>query len=424
MIRENKLELNNKGTTLVELLIAVAIIAIISAPFVGAFVTATNVNTKSRHKEEVTTVATNVMEDIRGKSLAAVLGYDEFQREADGVTVKLDADGKPMKNLLTPEKYVDSVAMVDISAGLTAGGVTATSPTNGYEVIIDDADLTHVNGQEYVIKAYLDPTYSDSTSVTGADPDKDEYTDYNKIKMASIYAMNSNYDGMFVLGDTMDDSAVSIFSNGTNVMDVITNMTRDIQIDIQQKTEGGVVKTFAYAKVQYTYNGKTKTISDVKPIYSNTDGSATLRNLYIFFNPRYQGTGKEFISITNQNKVPCNIYLVKEKSYSVVDTETSPKANYDVTVVVNEVGRTDFSDKITTIRTNLINKNAIKQMVIDYSPTASKSASEVNTILDVNGLTDTKATNRAFNVVLNIYDKDESGNAKDLLFTFTGTKEN
>lgn len=423
MEQEEKFQLNNKGTSLIELLIAVAILAIIAAPFAGAFVTATSINTKSRHREEVTTVATNVMEDIRGKSLAAILGYDEFQRNADD-SVKLDADGKPMKNLQSPEKYVESVSMTDISAGLTAGGVTAVSPTNGYEVIIDNPDLTHVNGEEYIVKAYLDPTYSDTTTVTGADANKDEYTDYNKLEMANIYAMSNKYDGFFVLGDTMDDSAVSIFSNGTNVLDISNNMTRDIQIDIKQKTESGVVKTYATARVQYTYKGKTKTISDVKPIYSNTDGTATLRNIYVFFNPRYKGKNKEYITITNHNKVPCNIYLVKEKSYSVVDTEASPKSDYDVTVKVIETGRTDFNDKVTTLRTNLINKNAVKQLVIDYSLTASKSESEVNAILDVNGLTDSKVTDRAFNVVLNVYNKDDSNNAKDLLFTFTGTKDN
>lgn len=420
MRNNNTLKLNNKGTSLIELLIAVAIVAIIAAPFVGAFVTATTVNTKSRHKEEATTVATNVMEDIRGKSIAAVMGYQEFQYEADGVTIKKDAEGKPMKNIVTPEKYMESVSMVDISDGLNAAGITTATGTMGYYTCFDVADLTTVNGQEYIVKAYLDPNYSDSAEA-GEDPDVDEYTDYNKFEMANIYAMSNNYDGFFVMGETMDDSAVSLFSNGNNVLDVIENMTRNIQIDIKQKTESGVVKTYAYSKVSYTYKGKTKTISDTKPIYTNTDGSATLRNIYVFFNPRYKGKDKEMITITNHNQVPCNVYLVKEKAYNVIDTEASPKSNYDVTVVVNEVGRTDFSGKITTIRSNLINKGAIKQLVIDYDPTASKSEGEVNKILDVNGLTDTKATNRAFNVVLNVYNKD---NEDELLFSFTGTKDN
>ena len=52
----------NSGFTLVEVLVAVAILAVVSIPIIQSFVSVAQVNGKSRRKLSATTVAESVME--------------------------------------------------------------------------------------------------------------------------------------------------------------------------------------------------------------------------------------------------------------------------------------------------------------------------------------------------------------------------
>ena len=60
---------DNRGITLVELIVSIAILAIIVLPFLNAFVTATKTNVKARNKMNATHLATNIMEGIENNSM-------------------------------------------------------------------------------------------------------------------------------------------------------------------------------------------------------------------------------------------------------------------------------------------------------------------------------------------------------------------
>ena len=82
---------DNRGITLVELIVSIAILAIIVLPFLNAFVTATKTNVKARNKMNATHLATNIMEGIENNSMKT-MAY-QFNYPSEGFDL---ADGFDM----------------------------------------------------------------------------------------------------------------------------------------------------------------------------------------------------------------------------------------------------------------------------------------------------------------------------------------
>lgn len=90
----------NKGFSLVEVMIAITILAIIVTPFLASFLRATKINAKSRKMLRATTVAENVMEGLSGFLIEDISkqfnnSYFLQAKDADGKPL-VDASGKPV----------------------------------------------------------------------------------------------------------------------------------------------------------------------------------------------------------------------------------------------------------------------------------------------------------------------------------------
>lgn len=68
----------NSGFTLVEVLIAVAILAVVAIPILQSFVSVAQVNAKSRRRLSATTIAENMMESCKGMSLLEIASQVQF----------------------------------------------------------------------------------------------------------------------------------------------------------------------------------------------------------------------------------------------------------------------------------------------------------------------------------------------------------
>ena len=64
---------NNQGLTLVELIVSIAILAIIVLPLLTSFVQATKTNVKAKNKQYATEAAQNIMEGLQNVSLEDVV---------------------------------------------------------------------------------------------------------------------------------------------------------------------------------------------------------------------------------------------------------------------------------------------------------------------------------------------------------------
>lgn len=70
---KRKGKLNNAGFSLVEVLVAMAVLAILSIPVLGSFSNAARINHKARKEENANTVASDIVEQFKSVSMSRIL---------------------------------------------------------------------------------------------------------------------------------------------------------------------------------------------------------------------------------------------------------------------------------------------------------------------------------------------------------------
>lgn len=389
----------NKGFSLIELLVAVAILTIIAVPIMHGFVTGARTNAKARRVEQATEVAQNVMEYIKATPLEELL-----------------ADPNVTSN---PQSIIDDV---------TGEETQYVTYTVTYDRVAD--------GVEYRAEVELHPG-------EGVDDGSEHITDYNQHELAQLYDMNAVYDAFFILENTVDASMISKLADSVNVSEttVKDGVVRNIYVDIKEETGTEYVEV----NVAYTYAGVTCYMSTQNQcIYSNSDTETYLRNVYVFFTPlrniQEGDSPKETITVRNANcgvgQEPVQVYLVKQND--------GITGHYAVNVNVMEQARDlasyqDASGNLlvkTRICTNLSFPRTPEDVTADevavrYS-TWDGGYSESTSILgaayladDVVGLTDLSAKETQdwiYNVQVRVYEKDADASATPLV-SLMGTKE-
>lgn len=349
-------EKNNSGFTLVELLVAIAILAIVVTPLLYSFVSGARLNAKSKRIMEATTVAQNVMEDIKATSLEDLL--DEVEDRQDGTYAIT------YKNIITDNKVYRAEVVLD---------------TNLY------------------------------TAATG------EALRINDKELADIYKMDADFDAFYKVTGQDDIRQAERFTEDGSA---IADMWRTITIDISQSGD----TTQVNASLAYSYQGMENIAVADNCMYKNMDGKLQLRNVYLFFEPMYTGTGKtdirESIEIHNPHNVPVNLYLIKQKNNNTTELNEQKYA-VNVNVVENRSGLTENDyQPVTVLRTNLedqqidLQYGGLKQRVIGSRTFTAEE------LLGLDTLTGSKVDDRLYRVEVSVYDEN---NTK--LVSINGTKE-
>lgn len=284
--------MKNRGYTLIELIVAISILAIIAIPLMHGFVTSARMNAKAREIEQATTVAQNVMEEIK------VTDVEE-----------LITDVEPGKtSVLTDEgEWVDMLTYQLPMRTETADGVN-------YRV-----DITLENGP------YGDELWP-------------QYTDYNLKDMAQLYDMNAAYDAFYILEEATDTALIEelAVAAGVSTTRVRNEVERNIYLDIKEELGTRIVEV----NVAYTYRGDTRYMAAQNQcIYTSSSLDTYLRNVYVFFEPlnnREAGEEvREKVTVRNNccsaDKKPVRVYLVKQG--------TAFDENYKVAVNLMEQSR-------------------------------------------------------------------------------------
>lgn len=287
------LKQNKKGMTLVELIVAVAILGVVVSPLLHSFLTAQTVEKKARKIGEATNAAQNIQEVLDStnvfsfkngdSSLKALLDCDSMNEQSDG-----------------------SVKISSIKSG-----------TSSY-----DAKVIFGEGE---------PGADEHNPEEGSD---------------AFYQLNSKTivdycepDGSFAqpYNDESDPDKISdtYFKADTNQNSWSTK-TREIIIDISADYGSGSVieKTYVTLTYRYTYKYEksevnSSGISTGKPIpveytkdiiYSvipagadpHDDGS--MISVYIMYYPFYQFGQVDKITVNNTKDIPIKLFLVKQWS--------------------------------------------------------------------------------------------------------------
>lgn len=414
-------KMDDKGFSLVELLIAVCILGIIVVPLLNSFLSSYRMNARSRQTLRATTLAQNEMEI--------------FEKES-------------IEDLCDPEKFAYS----------------ATNPT-GYQVT---APTTDADGGRYSFKregiindesgramfdvyVELDPLRASSG---------DRYYDENSAEVLTMNTISTLDSGTYVqaiqtLSNPVDEDTNAYHYFDTNKLATSSwnlelfkkEITRVITLDISQYKDQGV--TYTRAKVIYDYSLNRADVMPAdkmnyrpveKVIYDNTqqldaDGNPVeLESVYLFYAPRFDTTTRDKIVIKNEAGLPIDIYIIRQEllqvgAADINQTQTVPATYYPEFEIHDKLvdGKT-----AATYHTNLnIDQTPVEGIGQQVGLTFNDAALAVSPsypradIIDMTGLVSLGATgkkDRIYAMTVKVYEKGANISTATPLVTLTGTK--
>lgn len=333
MMRQKKgsdRKLNNKGMSLVEVLVAMMILAVASVGFMKCFTYASGYNQRSREKQHALTLAQSIMESFKAYDMSSI--YDQF---SGAETFRI----------------YDMAAVGGASYGASGFGNYSMSNVsyNGYnydvEISVSDVPAPEINNPNMVIKA-------DMPSIAAPNQFSDAFFVQNYTgEMRQILewvwdvidadANGSSYPGLREYLDTVYPGGKNTFVSSVDKSLVnVSNRIIKVRIDFDgTKTTVTVqidykfsIGTFSYVDLTGTsasYNNgasMTRTFSmfgSFEPAnYLCYDSSTELENVYIYYYPAYSRLDpyhswfkctQDTIDIQNNTGSVKNVFLIKQQ---------------------------------------------------------------------------------------------------------------
>lgn len=428
---------DNRGITLVELIVSIAILALIVLPFLNAFVTATKTNVKARNKMNATHLATNIMEGIENNSMKTMAYQFNYPSEgfdlADGFDM---ADGSNAKELYYKNgKYTDVKRFEDVmnahpeAENLDKWMTSSIHKKNNTAFLGDTSSWKFVENKEHKYYFWMTDVksgtkkYNAMVTVDGKGETNSKVGQYNTIdKVADMSAMDSNYDCMSSDVATIEELMNTLKNRGYS--DIESNkdsISRTITLDITGGSSTRVTVSYSY---KFTSGGQMHVFPEdaamkqmyTSVIFDNTSNTAnrTLKNIYLFYKPWYTSTAnsdwiscKDTIIINNNDKVDCTVNIVKQ-NYD--DKSSDDEDKYRMYVRVNEKGNNTGNAHVsicTNLDTNMKepdSKSKTQPQQAKYMFNSNNTQSTVKKSIKIDDLTKSKTVERLYNVTVDIYD--------------------
>lgn len=426
---------NDSGFTLVEILIAMAILALVIVPLMNLFVSSMQLNMTSKRRMNATVLGEDVMEAVKNNTieeLAYKFGYPNVD-----IIVETDADGNPTK---TAKNF--NLIDVDMLEGLNSDCMAQLYPTDGLEVP-QAFEIIEPNTEHANIKSEnggVSYTFDEEGNAVSADgkyyfcikgmeiqKNKEKYDalvcidaapyravagatvapgdhKYNSQPVVDVETVGDENNAAFPMRD-MDDDALSVLKLKDPTL-TEDGLYRTITMDIMSVGDSTKVT------LTFNYTGKTAAatntyVPEPETIFNETENE--LKNVFLFFNPIYasrSGDMHDEIFINNKNDLPVNVYLVKQETIPSTSLQVA-EALYKMNVAVKEGSSKEKPS--TQIFTNLD-----KNLAAAYSDTFDADVDQVT--YSYNGikgsvaknklhhdLTNTKTEDRYFDVTVRIY---------------------
>lgn len=447
---------DNKGFSLLELMIAVVILAIIIVPMLHGFVSSYRVNAKSRHLMRATTLAQDEMEIFEKEKIEDLL-------------VMEDTDGAGNK---TPRYAVDEKKFKKTVGGKEQEHATYEFKRTG---VINDG-----TGRDmFDVVVTLDPTVAPDGSTGGVYEDKNIE---NLLVMNTVSGVDSaTYIQRIrneVNANGADEEVYKLYY-ARQLPDNVTGLNwtagmfaqeldRTITLKIEQENQAGVMTTVVKVRYDYKtgynnvpaeyreYTTKDKIIFNNAQTLDDEGNPIELKSVYLYYAPRYNDTamqavvGKHVspdeIVIENKDKLPVNIYIIRQNILDPADetkklgvcwkettktTEYTVPNGYDVNVTINEGFGADgmtYGRYFTNL--NLGQQPGITGMgneanitLKDYdSPGMTFSKNETLKRTGLKALDATEAKDRIYTMETAVYEHGADPSTSDPVVRLTGTK--
>lgn len=402
-------KLNNAGLTLVELLIAMFILAIVVTPILKNFVSSAKVNNKSRHTMNATELCETLMEEFESRKVSE---------------------------------------MVDILVNDYGYGAPVVDAT--YDNIYSVTGVeTLLSGTEYEVKITLNG--------------HDTYETLNQQKVYDIqnFAGGTNAIYSEVLG--MENYAAEYFAANSTQPDKAEHlkwMHKEVELDIEMNnislavspTENITLPVYEVRSRCYYYCDNTTVLDNPSKnkypadgsemlIFSNEEelrklaqqvyaGTASqedlisrLDNILVCFNPStYSNDGawnRDILRVDNKDNVKTNVYIV-EQNVAYLKGTGETEFTYELTEMHDEwgPGYADTTTSYATLRSNATFDHAKKKVSFHNGRYGnSASGADAYDMLSPDSLTPEMAMNRLYDIAIEVSDKKTG----EKVLTMTGT---
>ena len=333
-------ELNNKGFSLVELLIATVILAIIVAPLLHSFVTAAHTTVRSRQIGDATLVSENIAEMVEATSLTQLFNEPDPSKYFAGATEKklYSYDGSTYTEITNPgTANCYYLGVKGVQAGSSTFNAMIKLDANVYRngsSGINDVDITDYSN--------MDAVYAQSRDAD--DPDQLGWASFQD-KANALHA------------DWSPSSAEPVRTITLEVTKAEGKIYARLHFDYQYTYRYTVVDELTGEAQSYTNTLDSDTISYdlLAQGYSLEANGGKLPSIYVMYYPLYEDAGdtNDIIRIENEIAEPFKLFLVKER-----DVDLSGELQYHASVaqyVPAGTAAEDFAVVYSNIREDLSN---------------------------------------------------------------------
>lgn len=381
---------DQRGFSLVELLIAVAILGIIVTPLLHSFVTSAYTARRSNELGRATLAAQSLAERVETATLAELGASADTVKSALGVTDAAfytynAADGTYAAAGTAPGDRAD---VYDIGVELDEFDAMVTLDASDYATTINSVELTkYVN---------MDAVYIEAAPDAGDAPAK---------QADALFA-----EHVATLGELVPGSA---------------NVKRTILLDVtKDAAENKMYATLTYQYVYtFTYKdaaGNTRTgaytaepVREV-PLLSGGVAADSDPGLYLFYCPDYDNLG-ETIRINNYENLTFTVNLIKQETAGY-ETE---EGTYQATIQLRQAGSPDpGATVLSNAGVKLANGDVLHGVF--FQKWGSDYHYATNELAAV--LANQSARNRMYTVSIALYKKGSGYAADDRIYTLTATK--
>ena len=405
---DNKSIINdNSGLSIVEVLVAVAILAIVFVPLLKTFTQASTINARAQKLQNVTSLAEGVMEDVKGKSIQEL--HDLAVERPDVSFLPLDEDGTLTKgNLKNVPPYTVTYENVTATQGITYDAVVTIATENYKNKDKDADDIGDVSDANIRELPQINKVDSNKNAVLSWELNK-----YDNKALENLAAENSvSGSDIAALKDSYKDTAEK-YINIEIKEDTDTSSTK-VSCEVEYKTGNASDKSLKYL----VYTGYF-----VEPLASEPAGP----DIYLFYTLTEKvkdGAGYISEPIKKENiKIEDKTTGKKHNVYFIVQDGINKLSTYNGSEVTINVSGSGYSETISYNKTSII-PDAITLLAGASTPDdESDDVYFFSNLKDKNGnsgeLFNSKSKDRIYYVTVEIKEHGKS----EVLGTYTSTMQ-
>lgn len=366
MCEKKKLKLNNAGMSLIELLVAIAIISVAILPLLYAFVNVAKTNARAREVQQSTTLAHTVMENCKAYSFGDIEAQMLSGTFLEGVSsAQTDQVGTTfyMTNVPLENQFCD-VALEFVPRGINGDTTSSfdiidTKSMNPYLDAVFTAQgskcvVDNLTAAECDHNAYLSAFENIAAAIaTESGNEVNLSTSYIESSFKDVYDLN--YGSFSIERETY----IRLYEvSGVERVEVVVRYRYHLNNDKYTYRHVDVDGNVTDYEWSYNEAANENVLEYTFIIYENSDTgdhSAKVENVYLFYYPAYQGALSmypflsDYIQISNDladgnapDSRQINFYLIKQKNPAYPDSSLQTlESGYEVTVKGYNTGSAD-----------------------------------------------------------------------------------